>query len=92
MQMSRIFYAHARKSLDLSFITLYSQLLEIRGEGGSESELTDRKRFIPDATGSGAFAVQSTEGFPSKTTTLSARYIAMMNHARQQKLFSFHEG
>jgi hypothetical protein len=52
MQMSRIFYAHARKSLDLSFITLYSQLLEIRGEGGSESELTDRKRFIPDATGS----------------------------------------
>ena len=50
-------------------------MAEWKGKGNLN--LTDRKRFIPDIRGSGTFAVQSTEGFPSKTTTLSARYVAM---------------
>jgi hypothetical protein len=79
------FFCTCQKIFRLSFITLYSQLLEIRAEGGRQSELTDRKRFIPDASGSGAFAAQSTEGFPSKTTTLSARYVAMMKSCSTTK-------
>jgi hypothetical protein len=40
--------------------------------------LTDKKRFIPVNNDWGEFAVQSTEGCPSYTITLSARYDAII--------------
>ena len=62
-------------------------MAEWKGKGNLN--LTDRKRFIPDVRGSGTFAVQSTEGFPSKTTTLSARYVAMIKSCSTTKAVFF---
>ena len=62
-------------------------MAEWKGKGNLN--LTDRKQFIQDAKGSGTFAVQSTEGFPSKTTTLSARYVAMIKSCSTTKAVFF---
>lgn len=52
-------------------------ILQILKDKGNENlntmALTDKKRFIPDNNDWGQFAIQSIEGLPSYTITLSAR-------------------